>query len=79
MVKAEKVKSKVHDEIPESEESLIIRRILLRPQKGVQEPNQRRNLFKTRCKIKGKCYKLIIDNGSTDNLVSIEMVEKLGL
>ena len=25
------------------------------------------------------CCKLIIDNGSTDNLVSMEMVEKLGL
>ena len=31
------------------------------------------------CKAKGKCWKLIIDNGSTDNLVSTEMVDKLGL
>eukprot|EP00253_Pinus_taeda_P008094 PITA_08094 len=28
---------------------------------------------------KGKCCKMIIDSGSTDNLVSTEMVEKLGL
>lgn len=31
------------------------------------------------CKARDKCCKLIIDNGSTDNLVSIEMVDKLGL
>ena len=31
------------------------------------------------CKVKGKCYKMVIDSGSTDNLVSIEIVEKLNL
>lgn len=31
------------------------------------------------CKQKGKCCKLIIDNGSTNNLVSLEKVDKLGL
>ena len=31
------------------------------------------------CKSKGKCCKLMIDNGSIDNLVSIEMVDKQGL
>ena len=31
------------------------------------------------CKEKGKCCKLVIDNRSTDNLVSQEMVEKVGL
>ncbi|MCY6488111.1 retropepsin-like aspartic protease, partial [Actinobacillus pleuropneumoniae] len=31
------------------------------------------------CKSKGKCCKVIIENGSTDSLVSIEMVDKLGL
>jgi hypothetical protein len=45
----------------------------------VHEPSQRKNLFGTMCKSKGKCCKLIIDNGSIDNLVSVEMVEKLGL
>jgi hypothetical protein len=40
-----------------------MRRILLRPQQVVKEPDQRRNLFRTRCKAKGKCCKLIIDNG----------------
>lgn len=36
-------------------------------------------MFKTTCKSKGKCCKVIIDSGSTENLVSTEMVEKLGL
>jgi hypothetical protein len=36
-------------------------------------------LFRTACKAKDRVCKVIIDNGSTDNLVSIEMVEKLKL
>eukprot|EP00253_Pinus_taeda_P029988 PITA_29988 len=40
----------------------------------------RRHLKKQKTHRKqGKCYKLIIDSGSTDNLVAVEMVEKLGL
>ena len=31
------------------------------------------------CKVQGKCYKMVIDNGSTNNLVSIEMVENPSL
>ena len=31
------------------------------------------------CKAKGKCCKLIIDSGSTDNLVSTKMVDKMNL
>ena len=45
----------------------------------MQEPTQRRNLFRTMCKEKGKCCKLIIDNGGTDNFVSTNMVDKLGV
>ena len=45
----------------------------------MQETSQKRNLFRTMCKEKVKWCKLIIDNGSSDNLVSIEMVDKLGL
>ena len=56
-----------------------MRRTFLKPSKELHEPLQRKNLFRTMCKSQGKCCKLIIDNGSTDNLVSIEMVEKLGL
>ena len=31
------------------------------------------------CKSQGKCCKLIIDNGSIDNLVSTEVIDKLNL
>eukprot|EP00253_Pinus_taeda_P032216 PITA_32216 len=40
---------------------------------------QRKSLFRTVCKSQGKCCKMIIESRSTDNLVSVEMVEKLGL
>lgn len=43
------------------------------------EPVQRKSLFKTMCKAKGKCYKLVIDNGTMNILVPQEMVEKLWL
>jgi hypothetical protein len=68
-----------HVEVPEVGEALLMRRTLLKPNKEIHEPAQRKSLFRTMCKSQGKCCKLIIDNGSTDNLVSIEMVEKLGL
>ena len=38
---------------------------------------QRNSLFRTTCKTKGKVCKVIVDSGSTDNLVSTDMVEKL--
>jgi hypothetical protein len=47
-----------------------MKRILLKPHKEIKEPAQRKTLFRTVCKSKGKCCKLIIDSGSTDNLVS---------
>ena len=31
------------------------------------------------CKVQGKCCKMVIDSGSTDNLVSIEIGDKLSL
>ena len=79
MVQAENEKIEVHDEVPKIGESLVMQIFLLKSQKQVQKPAQRRNLFRSMCKAKGKCYKLIVDNGSTDNLVSIEMVENMGL
>ena len=51
----------------------------LKQAKEVVELTQRKALFQTVCKSHGKCYKLIIDSGRTDNLVATEMVEKLGL
>lgn len=68
-----------HKEEPESGESLLFKRVLSNTTKENQEPVQRRALFKTKYKAKGKCCKLIIDSGSTYNIVSTKMVEKLGL
>ena len=67
------------EESPEVGESLLLKRTLLKTEKKIEEPTQRKSLFRTTCKSKGKCCKVIIDSGSTDNLVSIEMVDKLGL
>ena len=35
-----------------------------------EEPVLRRSLFKTKCKMARKCCKVIIDSGSSTNLVS---------
>eukprot|EP00253_Pinus_taeda_P017657 PITA_17657 len=64
---------------PETGEALVLNKVLLKPVKEVAEPDQRKALFRTVCKSQGKCCKLIIDSGSTNNLVAVEMVEKLGL
>jgi len=63
----------------ETGEDLILNKVLLKPAKEVVEQTQRKELFRTVCKSHGKCCKLIIDSGSTDNWVATEMVEKLGL
>eukprot|EP00253_Pinus_taeda_P014170 PITA_14170 len=64
---------------PETGEALVLHKVLLKPVKESPEQTQRKALFRTVYKSQGKCCKLIIDSGSTDNLVSMEMVEKLGL
>ena len=58
---------------------LMMKKFLLKPEPGVKNSIQRNNLFMTTCKTKDKVCKVIIDSGSTDNLVSTEMVEKLEL
>jgi len=45
-------------EVLEVGEVLLMKRILLKPNKEVHEPAQRKNLFRTMCKAKGKCCKL---------------------
>ena len=55
-------------------EVLVNRRVLL---SGEIEPDRRRSMFCTRCKCEDKCCDVIIDGGSTDNLVSEKMVTKL--
>eukprot|EP00253_Pinus_taeda_P003705 PITA_03705 len=64
---------------PEMGEALVLDKVLLKPVDESVEQTQRKALFRTICKSQGKCCKMIIDSGSTDNLVSTEMVEKLGL
>ena len=64
---------------PETGEALMMNKVLLKPEKEQAEPAQRKSLFRTMCKVQGKCCNMGIDNGSTDNLVSTEMVEKLSL
>jgi len=54
----------------------MVRKILLQSEK---EQKQRNTLFRMKCKIKGKFCNLIIDSGSSKNLVSTEVVEKLKL
>eukprot|EP00253_Pinus_taeda_P032205 PITA_32205 len=67
------------EESPEVGESLLLKRVLLKAEKEIGEPAQRKSLFRTACKSKGKCCKVIINSGSTDNLVSTKMVDKLGV
>lgn len=65
--------------MPKIGEALILNKVLLKPAKETADQTQRKALFQTICKSHGKCCKLIIDSGSTDNLVATNMVEKLGL
>jgi hypothetical protein len=57
----------------------MMRKVLLTPEKEVENPTQRNRLFRISCKTKDRVCKVIVDNGSTDNIVSTEMVEKLEL
>eukprot|EP00253_Pinus_taeda_P025856 PITA_25856 len=67
------------ENVRETREALVLHKVLLKPVDESFEQTQRKALFRTICKSQGKCCKMIIDSGSTDNLVSIKMVEKLGL
>jgi hypothetical protein len=57
----------------------MLRKVLLKLEAAVEKPMQRNSLFRIACKTKDRVCKVIIDSGSTDNLVSTEMVEKLEL
>ena len=57
----------------------MMNKVLLKPEKEQAEPAQRKSLFRTMCKVQWKCCKMMINNGSTDNIVSTEMVEKMTL
>jgi hypothetical protein len=66
-------------ETAEEGKNLMMRKILLKPEKELEEPVQRISLFSTACKSKDRVCKVIIDSGRTDNLVSTKMVEKMEL
>ena len=57
----------------------MMNKVLLKPEKEPTGPAQRKSLFRNTCKFQGKCYKMVIESGSTDNLVSTEMVENMRL
>jgi hypothetical protein len=69
----------VEEEAEKGGNKLIMRKVILKPEKEVEEPVQRTSLFRTACKMKDKVCKVIIDSGSIGNLVSTKMVEKLEL
>jgi hypothetical protein len=56
-----------------------MRKVLLTPEKEMENSVQRNSLFRTACKTKGWACKVIVDSGSTNNLVSTEMVENMEL
>jgi len=57
----------------------MMRKFLINTEKEVREPFQRNNLFRMAFKTIYRVCKVIINSGSTDNLVSTEMVENLKL
>jgi hypothetical protein len=57
----------------------MLRKLLLKLEVEIEKPVQRNSLFRTSCKTKDKLCKEIIDSGNTNNLESIDMVEKLEL
>jgi hypothetical protein len=60
----------VEAEDVEGGRSLMMRKVLLTPEKEAENPVQRNILFRTACKIKDRVCKVIMDNGSTNNLIS---------
>ena len=62
----------------ETGENLMIRKVLIR-QPNPSEPKKRRALFRVRYKIQGKVCKVIVDSGSTYNIISKKTVKKLKL
>ena len=65
-------------EIPFEGDILVIRRMLGTIPKPLDD-TQRENIFHTRCIINNKLCSMIIDGGSSANVASTRVVEKLGL
>ena len=56
----------------------MMRRTLLKMPVKV-EPLQRKSIFRTTCKFGGKVCKVLVNSGSRENFVALEMMEKLKL
>jgi hypothetical protein len=76
---AEAQRQNVEAKDVEGGRSLVMRKFLLTPEEEAKNQVQRNSLFRTACKTKDRVCKVIVDSGSTGNLVSTEMVEKLEL
>jgi len=74
--KFEETQDEVIEEADEGE-LLVLRRVLCNQREVKDE--QRENIFHTRCTVQGKVCSLIIDGGSCANVVSLSMIEKLGM
>ncbi|KAG6757010.1 hypothetical protein POTOM_037310 [Populus tomentosa] len=57
--------------------SLVVQKLLLAPKQI--EQSQRHNIFQTRCTMNKKVCDVIIDSGSSENIILKSMVTKLGL
>ena len=57
--------------------SLVVQQLLLTPKQ--EEPSQWHNIFRTRCTVNKRVCDIIIDSGSSENIISKVMVTKLGL
>ena len=66
----------VEEEVDEGE--MLVLRWVLNCQKGAKD-EQMENIFHTGCTVKDKVCSLIIDGGSCVNVVSLSMIETLGL
>ena len=66
-----------NDKYEVEEQVYVVRKLFLSPKPT--EENQRHKLFLTRCAILGKTFDLIIDNGSLENIIGREVIEKLHL
>ena len=74
----EPLDEQIGTEDAEHYESLIVQHVLSAQMEKVEQ-NQRHTLFQTKCVIKERSCRLIIDGGSCNNLASSNMVEKHSL